>query len=182
MNGDVTVRDVMAREYVGVSESDPVLDTVALLLEEEADSAVVLRGSEPVGLLAERDVLELLTDGRDPDRVPVAEAMTPAPDTVGSDVTASEAASVMSAGDTRRLLVVEEGEVLGVLTEHDLLEAVTIEQVSARAGPAEAAVGGEDGIREDEYSAQSICEACSALTRDLVDVNGQLLCTNCRDL
>jgi CBS domain-containing protein len=181
MNGDVTVRDVMAREYVGVSESDPVLDTVALLLEEAEECAVVLRGSEPVGLFTERDVLELLVDGQDPDGTSVGEAMTPAPDTVSPDYTVSEAANIVSAGDARRLLVVEEGEVLGVLTEHDLLEAATIEQVSASAEPTETAVAvGES--QGQEYSAQSICEACGALTRDLADVNGQLLCANCRDI
>lgn len=181
MNSDVTVRDVMEREYVGVSESDPVIDTVALLLEEDEESAVVLRGSEPVGLFTERDVLELLRDGRDPDRTPVGEAMTPAPDTVSPDFTVSEAADVMSAGDARRLLVVEEGAVLGVLSEHDLLEVVTIEQVATSAEPTETAVAVEAG-QGQEYSAQSICEACGALTRDLADVNGQLLCANCRDI
>lgn len=180
MNSDVTVRDVMEREYVGVSESDQVIDTVALLLEEDEESAVVLRGSEPVGLFSERDVLELLRDGRDPDRTSVGEAMTPAPDTVSPDYPVSEAADVMSAGDARRLLVVDGGEVLGVLSEHDLLEVVTIEQVATSADPTETAVAVEG--EEQEYSAQSICEACGALTRDLADVNGQLLCANCRDI
>ena len=34
MEGEVTVRDVMTREYVGVSESDTVLGAVRLMNEE----------------------------------------------------------------------------------------------------------------------------------------------------
>ena len=51
MNENVTVREVMEREFVGVSESDGVLETSELLLREGSDLAVVLRGSEPVGVV-----------------------------------------------------------------------------------------------------------------------------------
>jgi len=185
MNSDVAVRDVVEREYVGVSESDPVLDTVALLLEEDTETAVVLRGSDSVGVLTQRDVLELLVDGGPPARTPVSEVMTPDITTVGADHTISEAADIMSAGDVRRLLVVEHGEVLGVLSDHDLLTTATIEQVPANAPPdttveVEADVETMAGSRA--YSSQGICGACGSLTRTLADVNGQLLCVDCRDI
>lgn len=184
MNGDVTVRDVMAREYVGVSEADGVLETVELLLAESADSAVVLRGRDSVGLLTQRDVLELLAEGGDPMSATVEEAMTAEPDVVGPDHTIAEAADILSAADTHRLLVLDGDDVVGVLTEHDLLAAATIEpetsglaEEPATMDAATATVEGDDG-----YSAQSICEGCGALTRELADVNGQLLCADCRDI
>lgn len=176
MNDALTVRDVLPQEFVGVSESDPVLETVALLLEEDAESAVVLRGSEPVGVLTERDVLQLLVDGQDPETIPVGEVMTPAPETIDRDATVQEATERISAADCRRLLVRHEGEVVGVLSEHDLLPATTLTE---RVEPPLPTAG--DGGSET-YSTQSICEACGALTRDLVDVRGQLLCGDCRDV
>ena len=60
MNRDVTVREVANREFVGVSESDDLLETVELLVAEGSDTALVMQGSEPVGVLTDRDVLELL--------------------------------------------------------------------------------------------------------------------------
>jgi CBS domain-containing protein len=34
MDADMTIRDVMSREFVGVSESDPLDATVDIMLEE----------------------------------------------------------------------------------------------------------------------------------------------------
>lgn len=184
MNGDVTVRDVIAREYVGVSEADGVLETVELLLAEGTDCAVVLRGSDPVGLLTQRNVLELLATGGDPATATVEEVMTAEPTVVGPDHTLAEAADILSAADTHRLLVLDGDDVVGILTEHDLLAAATIEPETS--GLAEDSTVAEATAMTAEnsggYSSQSICEGCGALTRELADVNGQLLCADCRDI
>lgn len=175
MNGNVTVSDVMTREFVGASEADEVLDTVALMLEERAECAVVLRGAEPVGLLAERDVLRLIVEGRDPATATVDEAMSPEPARIEPGASAAAAAERLSTLDARHLVVWNEG-VDGLLTERDLVTAATIEPApEATVDVAPAAVGGT-------YSSQSICETCGSLTRDLVDIHGQLLCPDCRDV
>lgn len=175
MNGDVLVRDVMTREFVGASEGDGILETVGLMLTEDAESAIVLRGSEPVGLLTQRDVLALLVDGGDPSATTVGEVMSDDPRRVEPETPIDTAATRLSGNQTRPLVVCED-DVVGLLTERDLLAAATIEPApqSAPEVSAQTTAG--------TYSSQSICEACGSLTRDLVDVNGQLLCTDCRDM
>jgi len=44
MRTDTTVRDVMHREFLGVSESDALADAAALLVEEGTDCLIVVRG------------------------------------------------------------------------------------------------------------------------------------------
>lgn len=181
MNTDIAVRDVMATNYVGVSEGDRLVDTVELMLEEDADSAVVLRGQEPVGVLTERGVLALLVEA-DVEGATVADAMTPRVPSVAPDRAIDDAANVMDAEGVRSLFVTEGDEPLGVVTEHDIFSAATLE------APSEPSVvgGNEAGEAETrevgEFSNQSICEECGALARDLADVGGHLLCPNCRDL
>ena len=85
MNTEVSVREVMDREYVGATESDSLVDTVELLLREDAETAVVLRGSEPVGVLTERDVLAVLVDGPDPETATVGDALTESIPTVSPE-------------------------------------------------------------------------------------------------
>ncbi|MUW15733.1 CBS domain-containing protein, partial [Halorubrum sp. CBA1125] len=69
MRTDTTVRDVMHREFLGVSEADPLADAARLLVDEQTDCLVVVRGGEPVGQLGCRDALDaLLDDGVDDDR------------------------------------------------------------------------------------------------------------------
>jgi CBS domain-containing protein len=194
MNADVTVRDVMDREYVGVSESDDLVETAELLLAEDADTAVVLRGSDPVGVLTCRDVLTLLVDGADLAAADVADAMTDSVPTVDPDLGLEAAADMMSARDARRLVVTETGgaEPLGILTEHDVLITRplgrTREERQAVAEPAapggDAATLSTESDREADagFEDQSICESCGTLTSDLASFNGQLICGDCRDI
>lgn len=181
MNTDITVRDVMPQDYVGVSESDRLVDTVELMLEEDADSVVVLRGQEPVGVLTQRDVLAVVVEG-DVENATVADGMSSQVASVAPDRGIDDAANLMDTAGVRSLLVTDGDEPLGVVTEHDLLSAATIE------APSETDLLVGNGIAEAEtretgqFSNQSICEECGALARDLVDVGGHLLCPNCRDL
>jgi len=199
MNTDLTVRDVMDREYVGVSESDPLPETVELLLREDATAAVVLRGQVPVGVLTERDVYAVLAESSDPSAATVGDAPSTTVPTVAPDVSLEVAADEMATRSVKRLRVVDDGETVGLLSEHDILTARTpgaVEntqrQVEADADAAAGtAVGvadsgardafGDDGV-QDEFGEQSICEGCGTLTRDLSSFNGQLLCPDCRDI
>lgn len=188
MNSDVSVRELVNREYVGVSESDDLLETVEVLLREEADTAVVLRGSDPVGVVTERDVLELLVDGPSPEDATVADAMTESLPTVSPEETLDEAADTMSARSARRLVVMDRGEPLGVLTEHDLLET-RVHEPSREAAMETTTVNQNSGsalAAEEEsgegYEDQSICEVCGTFASDLTSFNGQLVCPDCRDI
>ena len=188
MNTEVSVREVIDREYVGVSESDDLVETVEVLLRENADTAVVLRGSEPVGVVTERDVLALLVEGPDPEEATVADAMTESIPTIDPEVTLDTAADTMSARSARRLVVTNGGEPLGVITEHDLLATRTHAPAE---GVEEAPVGSSAGTAmaieseteaDDTFEDQGICEVCGTLTRDLTAFNGQLLCSDCLDM
>lgn len=189
MERDVTVREVMDREFVGASESDELTETAELMLDSEVDSVVVLRGSEPVGVLTERDALAAFVEG-DAEGASVADAMTESVPTVSPDLTIAEAADEMSAMSTRRLLVSAGDEPLGVLTGEDLMttspfaptgDARATERPVAgvTAGRGESA---PDSERRGDFEEQSVCEACGSLARDLTPFNGQLLCGDCRDI
>jgi CBS domain-containing protein len=188
MNTDVTVREVMDREYVGVSESDGLVDTVELLLREGAEAAVVLRGTEPVGVVSERDVLALVVEGPDPAEATVADAMTESLATIEPDASLEAAADRMSGWETRRLVVTNGAEPLGIITEHDLLTTRTHEpaqgmgETPVESGPGTARAFDAETEAEDTFEDQGICEVCGALTRDLAAFNGQLLCSDCRDM
>jgi CBS domain-containing protein len=192
MNADVTVRDVMDREYVGVSESDDLIDTVEVLLREGVDTAVVLRGTEPVGVLTCRDVLALVVEGPAPGEATVKDAMTVSLPTVDPDMGVAEAADVMSAKNVRRLVVTRdvEAEPEGIITEHDVFAVrasgpeSTAESTEERpTAPAGSALASEAETESgSDFDEQGICEACGTLTGDLVSFNGQLLCADCREI
>jgi CBS domain-containing protein len=204
MDGDVPVREVMDGEYVGVSESDTVRETAELLLSEGVESVVVLRGSDPVGLVTHGDALGAFVSGEGDARV--AEAMQSTVPTVSPGATLGEAADELASLDTGHLVVSDGSQPVGVLTERDLVAASPFAPGRESVGPATAAVGrsddpdveyGEqmgDQYEEDDgefgggrpqdrqFEDQSICEGCGSLARDLTTFNGQLLCPDCRDI
>ena len=176
MSSAVTVRDVMTRQFLGVSEGDPLLETVELLLEDGADCAVVLRGRDPVGTLSERDALSLLVGETDPDAATVSEVMNDGVVRISSGASLAAAAGAMAREGVGWLLAVED-EPAVVVTAHDIFAASTM------VPDAEESRARSTGVTdpEAEYDTQGICEACGTLARDLVKANGQLVCTNCRE-
>jgi CBS domain-containing protein len=173
MSSAVTVRDVMTRQFLGVSEGDPLAETVELLLEDGTECAVVLRGRDPVGAVSERDALSVLVEEADPAAATVSDVMSDGVVRISSGASLGAAAGAMAREGVRWLLAVE-NEPVGVVTAHDIVTATTMVPDAD-----ESPVGATDP--EAEYDTQGICESCGALARDLVNANGRLVCPNCRD-
>ncbi len=191
MNPDVRVQEVMDREYLGVSESDDLLSTVELFLRDGVDTAVVLRGSEPVGVVTSRDVLRLLVDGPDPADATVQDAMTDEVPSVAPDTSVAAAAEELSTRDARRVVVSgDDGEPQGILTEHDVLAirpfGAETDQPTGRLSMEQTAGSGhgpdEERAAVEEFREQGICEVCGTFTGDLAAFNGQLVCADCRNI
>lgn len=193
MEGDVTVREIMTRDFVGVSESDSVEGAVELLLEEGASVAVVLRGSDPVGMLTADDALTLLANEADPAETAVGDVMSGTVPQIGANAGITQAAGTMADSGVSCVLVAED-DVQGIVSERDVVTATaSLADRFAMETPREPEPGPADSAAEapvdptapaadDEYSNQSVCEICGSLTPDLQNFNGQLVCADCRDI
>lgn len=181
---DLTVRDVMTHEYVGVSESDTVRDAAELMLDESESIIAVLRGSEPVGMVRERELLAALLTDQDPTDTRIDAVMQRPPRALESAQTIGEAAIVLADADTAHVFVSEAGELVGVLSENDLITAVTSMLATERSVPEETPRAAEQLIETGggSMTTQSVCEECGTLKADLEHVNGQLICSDCRTI
>lgn len=197
MNADVAIRDVAARDFVGVTETDPVSGAAKLMYEDDSSCAVVLRGSEPVGIVTERDVVGLVAEDGDPTNTEVSVVMSDPVVTVDAQEPLSVAAERMGSETIRHLVVTAQGELFGVLAADDVLGA---RSATAPGSPDSPSSGGpttgdlienggmaaaDDRSQPSEdatYDPQSICEGCGSLSETLTDRNGQLLCDNCLDV
>lgn len=181
MNGDLTVRDVMTREYVGVSEGDSLAGVADLMLEAGVTGAVVLRGSRPVGSIDARHAIRSIAEGADPESVTIGSIMDEPAATVAADRPLSEVTTTLATGESTHMAVVEGEAVIGSLSHRDALAAqATFPAAESPSEPQSAAAA--DGAGDDRYSTQSVCEGCGTLAESLASVNGQLLCADCREL
>src|SRR6056297_2676549 len=133
MRTDTTVRDVMHREFLGVSESDSLPETAALLVDEETNCLVVVRGGEPVGRLESRDALDALLDATgvagesegeaDLADLTVGDAMGPPLPAVSPDDSLAAVEERLVAEGADRVVAVDDGAAVGVVTDGDALAA-----------------------------------------------------------
>ena len=188
MQEAVTVNEAMTRDFVGVSEGDSIVEAAALLAEEGAEGAIVLRGSDPVGMLTAADVLVWVSDDGPDSEATVGERMRETVPTVDPTQSLEAAAAQMFSHSTTQLAVTENGsELQGVLTQADIVAATTRapseSDDSPEMEPARVESDHEMTAQGDGgFSDQGICQSCGSLMDDLAAYNGQLLCADCRDV
>jgi CBS domain-containing protein len=175
MNDGATLGSVVTREFVGVGESDTLLGTVRLLAAEDAESAVVLRGRDPIGLVRADDVYDAVTADGSLGDVPVTGVMSDPPPTLAPSQSLAAAADALSGADADLLLVAEGDDLLGTVSARDLVEALAARPPEGR-GRSPTAASPDDVV----YSERSICEVCGSFSQSLVQFNGQLVCDDCR--
>ena len=97
-----------------------------LMSERRVGAAVVIDpdGHGP-GIVTERDILVSLGSGEDPDRESVADHLTRDVVFAAPDWSLEEAASAMVRGGFRHLIVLEEGEIAGILSVRDVVRCWT---------------------------------------------------------
>lgn len=120
---DVLVRSLVHRPAVYV-QPDATLRRLAVLLTEEAIGAALVRGPYGAeGLVSERDVVQAVADGADPDQVRVVEVMAEELVTVAPTDHLVDAVLAMLDADVRHLPVVENGVHYGMISARDALRA-----------------------------------------------------------
>jgi CBS domain-containing protein len=126
------VRDVMT-ETVPVADPMVTVREIAKLMRDRSVGAVVLVENErPVGFITDRDIaMSVVAEGRDV-LDPVSEHASTPVITVDPDMEIDEGAQLMVRQGVRRLVVVEAGFLVGVVTLDDLAARVTDADLAAR--------------------------------------------------
>ncbi len=122
------VRHLLSGKPAGVVSIEPektVLDAIALMARHETGSVLVMRGRTLLGILSERDYTrKVVLKGRASATTPIAEIMTSPVVTVGPDETVQSCMQLMTQRRFRHLAVVEDGQVVGVVSIGDLVKAM----------------------------------------------------------
>ena len=115
------VRDLMTSNPATVGPDDVCARAATLMREEDCGSLPVTKDARLVGIVTDRDiVIRAVAAGRDPKTTPVSEVMSADPITIAPDTDADEAAKMMAEFQVRRLPVVEDGRLLGIVVTAQL--------------------------------------------------------------
>ena len=121
---DVSITDVMTTRVVHAAPGVSVREAARRMGEAGIGSVAVCEGSRLVGILTERDVLRLVAQGEDMDRVLVGDAMTTPVLTASPDADILAVARLMGERRVRHLPVVEGENLLGMIGIRDVLGAL----------------------------------------------------------
>lgn len=115
------VRDVMTKNPVTVPADAPVVEAAKRMKEQGIGDVIVIDGDHMCGLVTDRDiVVRALAEGRDPNSTRMNEICTKDPLTVSPDDDITAAGDLMRDNKVRRVPVVENGDVVGVVSIGDL--------------------------------------------------------------
>jgi len=115
------VSEAMRKNIVTVDEGASVTEASMNMRNKGEGCAIILRQGKPFGIVTERDVTwKVAGEGLDPKNVKVFEVMSTPLVTVDPDADLLEAAKVMKEHKIRRLAVVRENVLHGVLTAADV--------------------------------------------------------------
>ena len=112
----------MRKKVVIIQEDMSVTEASKSMREKNQPCAIVLRQGTPFGIVTERDITwKVATNGLDPKNVKIEEIMSTPLIIVDPDEDLAEAANIMKQHKIRRLAVVREGVLWGVLTAGDIM-------------------------------------------------------------
>jgi CBS domain-containing protein len=116
------VRDAMSKAVLVVGPDHTIRQAAQLMSARRVGSAVVVDpDGSGVGIITERDILNAVGGGGDPDTERSSAHITWDVVYAGPNWTLAEAASAMVRGGFRHLVVVEGDEVLGIISVRDIL-------------------------------------------------------------
>jgi CBS domain-containing protein len=120
------VRDGMSELVVAVGPGHDLRTAARLMSERGVGAAVVLDpDAAGPGILTERDVLDAIAAGQDPDVELVGAHLTRDVVYAAPDWSLEEAAVAMVRGGFRHLIVLDRGEITGILSVRDVVRCWT---------------------------------------------------------
>jgi signal-transduction protein with cAMP-binding, CBS, and nucleotidyltransferase domain len=120
------VREGMSSVVLTVGSGHTLRQAAAQMAERHVGAAVVIDPELPgPGILTERDLLQSIAAGEDPDAERVSAHMTDDPLFVSPEWSLEQAAVAMIRGRFRHVIVIEGADVAGVLSMRDVVRCWT---------------------------------------------------------
>jgi len=178
VNVAIPVDEVMSSPVIMVSENDTVEVVAKLMGEYNLGSVVVVdEKSHPIGVITERDiVLRLVIKGLSAREVSAKSIMSSPLATIGPKTDLKKAADKMWRGNISRLIVMDNGEMIGIISDTDIV-AITpslIEIITEKVR----ITGGRKPLTD--FSTTGYCEQCLQWSTSLKNMDAKFICEECR--
>jgi CBS domain-containing protein len=121
----VLVRDVMTKDIRVVRPDTSIKEVVATMNKFGIGSIIIVQGDRPVGIITERDILRRLVEPcLAPETLTARQIMTSPLLSISETASIEEAAKLMARKHIKRLPVMNNGKLVGIITYTDIVSKV----------------------------------------------------------
>ncbi len=178
MDTEVRVSEAMTKKIITLAPT-ATADEAAKLMALKGIGSIVVMGKKPEGIVTERDICyKIVAKDKRPGKVKLKDIMSKPLKTIGPNATLTEASRMMAKHNLRRLPVMENKALVGIVTERDIIaiapETIEILQELSR-------INSQARERAKEVPEKGTCEICGDYMVNIKDVDGAYLCESCRE-
>ena len=119
---NILVRDIMTKPVISVDSSATAHDAAKMMEKSKIGAIVVFENNLPVGIITDRDFAIKITAHAYPIDTPVRRIMSSPLVTITSDSPFWVGANLMNSRKIRRLVVIDDEQVVGIITITDLVD------------------------------------------------------------
>jgi CBS domain-containing protein len=126
------VREIMTTEVESAVPDSTLAEIAGMMRDEDVGAIPVVDGDELVGIITDRDiVVRCIADGKDPADLTAEEIIRETPQVISPEDDVEQASRLMAQRQIRRLPVVQDGQLVGMLSIGDIAVKHGDEQVAA---------------------------------------------------
>jgi len=115
------VKDVMNRNVIVAKPDVTVREASKVMAKFHIGSLIIQSAGKIIGIMTERDVLQAVATGKDPETTLVEEIMSKNVITIDPDKKIEDAVELMIEHKIKKLPVVSEGKLVGIITASDII-------------------------------------------------------------
>ena len=122
----LNVGDVMSKEVAVISPEEIVISAAKIMFDSKISCLVVMDSGNVEGIITETDVLKRVGDkGKDIYRTKLSQIMSSPVESVPPDLSVLEASKIMGVKHIKRLPILRDEKLVGIVTQTDLVRALT---------------------------------------------------------
>ena len=120
-NGTFSIKDIMNPNVVSLGPNSTLKDASELMNQQKIGSIVIMADNKPVGIITERDFATRVMLKPYSPETKISEVMSSPVIHVSSDQSVSDIIDIMANKDIRKIPVIDNGKILGIVTGTEFL-------------------------------------------------------------
>jgi CBS domain-containing protein len=173
---ELRVGDAMTRGVIYATPADNIQRIAEIMKKNDIDSVIVMDKSRGVGIVTDTDIIvKVVALGKDPKTTSVSSVMTTPLITITPDKDVDLAARMMRDKNIKRLVVMQNAKIVGIISEFDLIKIEPALHILIK----EHSQWDIADIPLSVNTVSGICEECGEYSENLGKLEGRLVCEEC---